>query len=162
MEERIQQKPTAVRVIGIFLIVTSAYMILTSPYAIASAWSFDSSLLLFSPTVTFIINTFWLVYYVALLIVSVHFLKAKEWARSTIDVFTWIYLFLSSGISAYMLIGKPNHMEIIFESSGFELTPTMGNILLGLQISILVFSLAIAVAILIYLRSSKVRNAMIH
>ena len=162
MEDQAVQKPKAVKVIGVLLIVASVYSILVSFYAIASTENMDSSLLIFSPRTTVIMNLFGLVYYVALLVACVHFLKLKEWARNWIEISTWIYVIFSSVMSIYILWGKSSYIARALESAGLQLSQTLTTLFFGFVVSIIVFILAIACVILIYLRSKTVRNAMIN
>jgi len=162
MEEQVLQKPTSVTVIGVFLILASVFTILSTLFGLLIIEDIDSSLLLYSPAVTFALNLFSILYYIALLVVSVQFLKLKEWARRTTEVFTWIYIFWTILFTIYGFNDVQQHMIKTFENFGLQLSSTLATLLVGFQVSILVFTLAIASAILIYLRSKTVRNAMIH
>ncbi len=162
MEEQIQQKPTAVKVIGWFLILVSVFSFLSSAFSFPLLDDVEPKYLIFSYSVTIALYIYGILYLIMLLISSIQFLRLRNWARRSLEILTWLYIILFSAEAIYYLTREKFFVYQLLIDAGIDLDSTLKTAVIVFYLLIKGIGVAIAAVIIKHLRSETVRNAMIH
>jgi hypothetical protein len=150
MEERnIKKRPTSVIVISIFWIIVGFLSLF---------WAFMGIGLLISskkPEIIFVTlaSTFALGIGLLKIVSGINFFKLRSWARTTLEVISWIYFILSIFEDCLYLF---NILNLAFKGIDEKTRYILNFMNLGTS---LVFSIIFG-TIIYYLRSKKVKDAM--
>lgn len=160
MEEQTVEKPTAVVLIGWFGILTSLILLLLYIDEIMLADDLDSRYDPFSPMVTLFLNVYYNLCSIIILISSIFFLKLRKWARNALELLSWIGIV--DGIILLIVLLRKGFIKGIMMDSDTPYTFAGEVFLTGFFMIVFGILMAISIVIIIFLRTSKVRNAMIN
>jgi len=160
MEEQTVQKPTAVVLIGWFGILLSLIFLLLFVDEIMFTDELDTRYEPFSPTTTFYLSVYDKIYFILFLISSIYFLKLRMWARNAMEILSWIGII--DGVILLVILLKCRLIYDLMMSTDTPYTVAMEVLLTALFMFVFAFALAVSIVIIVYLRSNKVRNAMIN
>ena len=162
MEEQIPQKPKAVKVISWFLIFVAVFSLLSSTFSLSLLESVESKYQMFSNTTLIFFYIYGLLYATVLLVSGIQFLRLRSWARSSLEILSWLYIITISAEAIYYVTRENFYVYQILIDSGIDLDSTLKAVVMVIYLMIKGIGVAIAAVILKHLRSATVRNAMIH
>jgi len=167
MNDQSQNKPSSLVFIGWFLIMTSAFLILSSTFGVVFKYfgGLDAASLkaaqLYPEPLNSLMVVFWFVYDIFLLVSSIQFLRLRAWARSSLEVLTWIYIMNALVFMILALLPIENNFINFLDSSLTQFGDTVLFILKVLIYSTFAICLTVAAIIVFKLRSATIRNAFV-
>lgn len=160
MEDQAQVKPTSVVLIGWFGILSSLIVVLLLLHDFLFIDELENEYQLFSPSVTFFLDTYSFLTSIVYLISSTFFLKLRMWARNAMEILSWIGII---DVVIFLIIFLKDRLVYdMMMSTDTPYTVAMEVLLTALFMFVFAFALAVSIVIIVYLRSKSVRNAMIH
>ncbi|HEX2898041.1 MAG TPA: hypothetical protein VHP63_08345 [candidate division Zixibacteria bacterium] len=148
-------KPRSLRVIGVLLIIAALFSIASGvlAFVMADKTEIGESFKLYPSEYDNLLNIYGFTYSIVLLIASIQFLRLVKWARSLLEVLTWMYIIQQATICVL-------YVNLLLKKKG-ELVPSEWAVLAAVIMTLIYISgIVIALIILKYLRSDKIRNAM--
>ena len=167
MYEQYPKKPTSLVFIGWFLISVSTLIVLTDLFSLSFKYfgGLDPAAVedaqIFPEPINTIMVAFWFVYYIFLLVSSIQFLRLRPWARTSLEILTWIYICYT----LVFLIWELLPIENKFTNNLYSVLGQFGETFLKfIKVFLFLTSAVYIIAgsfIVKYLRSATIRDAFI-